>query len=442
MFAKAQVNGHDVGRFVIDTGCASICVDRGIVEKLALSKMEHHVVELRGHVGKTTTDLVRTKTVAIGGVPFINDDATVMDTEWATALLGVEMNGVVGTPILGTMPFTIDPQALTLTFYLRESFRPPAGSQVVDLTFSKDNRPYIPIIVNGQPIVIALDTGDDGALELSGSFVRQNPGIGVMKPDAQWEYQTSIEKFERIRTRYDSIEVFGHVFRDVRGAVIQQMAGVDEEPGKKPGYAGVIGNVLLRNFRLTFDYENSKLYVEWRPWPTMKERLGRGLHPNQCDAGGTSVLCQTIADGDLDGVGALIAAGANPNARSRLGANPLGTAVMYGNAAIAEQLLDVGAETKDATWGDYLVEAAYTGNAGMCQLLMKHGSNVQTLSPQGRTALSWAAQYGRLEVVKMLLDHGADYGIKDSNGKTALHYAEGSGQKEIVDLLRACGARE
>lgn len=42
---------------------------------------------------------------------------------------------------------------------------------------------------------------------------------------------------------------------------------------------------------------------------------------------------------------------------------------------------------------------------------------------RGRTALMYAAMFGRTKVIKFLLDKGADPSLKDVNGLTALSYA-------------------
>ena len=44
----------------------------------------------------------------------------------------------------------------------------------------------------------------------------------------------------------------------------------------------------------------------------------------------------------------------------------------------------------------------------------------------GRTALHYAADFGRLGIVRLLLEAGADPSIKDDSGKTALDCANGA----------------
>ena len=70
------------------------------------------------------------------------------------------------------------------------------------------------------------------------------------------------------------------------------------------------------------------------------------------------------------------------------------------------------------------------------QLLLEHGASVNAISPQGRTALHYAAQAGYLRVSKLLIDQGASLTLRDQQGQTALDLARAAGNTAIVELLR------
>lgn len=89
---------------------------------------------------------------------------------------------------------------------------------------------------------------------------------------------------------------------------------------------------------------------------------------------------------------ALIEAGANPSARSRIGATPLGRAAMF-----------LPAEVTD--------------------VLIKAGAPVGQPDGDGRTPLWYAACDGNLAVVKLLVGAGADPGVH-ADGKSALECAQ------------------
>ncbi|KAK3181463.1 hypothetical protein K4F52_007173 [Lecanicillium sp. MT-2017a] len=67
------------------------------------------------------------------------------------------------------------------------------------------------------------------------------------------------------------------------------------------------------------------------------------------------------------------------------------------------------------------------------------GADVNAQS-DGRTPLSWAAEYGHLAIAKVLLATGkADVDRKDDSGRTPLSYAAEKGHETIVELLLATG---
>ncbi|KAE8396934.1 ankyrin repeat-containing domain protein [Aspergillus pseudonomiae] len=62
----------------------------------------------------------------------------------------------------------------------------------------------------------------------------------------------------------------------------------------------------------------------------------------------------------------------------------------------------------------------------------------------GRTALSWAAEYGALDALKLLIDHGANINAEDKEWTTPLawvaHAGTGDTQK-VHDYLISNGAK-
>ena len=125
-----------------------------------------------------------------------------------------------------------------------------------------------------------------------------------------------------------------------------------------------------------------------------------------------SPLHLAALSGDADDVGALLAAGAAPNAGDVDGLTPLHYAAGDNHAAALVRLLDGGA---DVMLGD----------------------------KEGDLALHIAVQEGQWEVVASLLNRMPELvDARGAWGNTALHYAAGSGQdlSDIVELLLAKGA--
>jgi enterochelin esterase-like enzyme/outer membrane protein assembly factor BamB len=91
--------------------------------------------------------------------------------------------------------------------------------------------------------------------------------------------------------------------------------------------------------------------------------------------------------------------------------------------------------------GPDLLAAARKGDAAAVKALLAKGANVNAKNAYGATALSFAADWGHLEVVKVLLANKADVNVKDTFYKfTPLSWAVSRGHADIVKALVEAGA--
>jgi hypothetical protein len=124
----------------------------------------------------------------------------------------------------------------------------------------------------------------------------------------------------------------------------------------------------------------------------------------------TGALLNAARDGNYVQVLALLQAGADVNARSRInGYTPLIWASSRGHTETVHALLEEGAEI-NARLGD------------------------------GQTALMRASENGHVEIVKALLEAGADVNASTDRGITALRLAELREHDPIIALLKQAGA--
>ena len=84
--------------------------------------------------------------------------------------------------------------------------------------------------------------------------------------------------------------------------------------------------------------------------------------------------------------------------------------------------------------------AARTGKLGPVKALLARGADVNARERHGQTALMWAAAEGHAEVVEALLKAGADFRTPLPSGFTPLFFAVREGRTDVVRVLLKAGA--
>ena len=84
-----------------------------------------------------------------------------------------------------------------------------------------------------------------------------------------------------------------------------------------------------------------------------------------------------------------------------------------------------------------IVTAASGNNITDVRLFIAKRVNVNQADPQGRTALSFAAELGNAQMAKELLDAGASPDQRDKLGSLPLHWAANNGRVEVIKVLIA-----
>ncbi|XP_058455291.1 uncharacterized protein LOC131432792 [Malaya genurostris] len=69
------------------------------------------------------------------------------------------------------------------------------------------------------------------------------------------------------------------------------------------------------------------------------------------------------------------------------------------------------------------------------KFLVRNGAEIDAVDKDGKTALHFVAQKGKLELAKWLIEHGAQANATDNRGNTVLHEAASSGQLDLITWL-------
>lgn len=88
--------------------------------------------------------------------------------------------------------------------------------------------------------------------------------------------------------------------------------------------------------------------------------------------------------------------------------------------------------------------AAERGRVDVVELFLNSGAELERVDKDGRSPLSWAAEGGSLAVVKLMIERGANVNLKDNKGAGPLKWAywRGKGNDCIAlqKLLQKHGA--
>ena len=165
-----------------------------------------------------------------------------------------------------------------------------------------------------------------------------------------------------------------------------------------------------------------------------------GLHA----AGPDTRLVDAAKQGDLKAVETLLSEKADVNAAAADGTTALHWAAFGDDAAMVNALIKAGANLHAGTRvGGItpLLLAAGNGNAHVVEALLSAGDDANSVTADGTTALMAAAASGSVDAVKSLLDHGAAPSATDpQRGQTALMFAAGENRADVIKLLIAHGA--
>src|SRR5262249_1046575 len=199
--------------------------------------------------------------------------------------------------------------------------------------------------------------------------------------------------------------------------------------------------------------------------------LAAGANANTAIESGETPLMSAARTGNADAVKALLAKGADPNAREHSrGQTALMWAVAEAHPAVVQQLVEAGPSLKTRSdvypmtvnfggagnnsltsnnppdprvvdHGGYsaLLFAARDGDAASAEILLKAGADPNDTPPAGTSALVVAAHSRNEKVARALLEHGANPNAIDA-GYTALHMAVVTDNLTLVKELLAHGA--
>ena len=154
-------------------------------------------------------------------------------------------------------------------------------------------------------------------------------------------------------------------------------------------------------------------------------------------------LLKAAQKADSTEVRALLAAGADANARAADGTTPMIFAAHFGDLASVQALLAANGDpnlTNRYGVGP-MHEAAQRADTGLLRILLDAGASVDPALPEGETPLMLASRTSGVDAVRLLIEHGAKVNVVEQwQGQTPLMYAAAHDRGEVATALIEAGA--
>lgn len=254
----AFINGSKKVIFILDSGASANILNTGVVDKLNLEISG--TIPSIGIGGFEDVSLVIPDSINIGSLTLYNQIAGKLDLSMLSKAFNLdeELGGLLGYDFISRFPILIDYDNQLLTVYKPDNFNPPERG--IEIPFHLVMQiPTITAEINAIPGEFIVDLGNAVGLVLHHDFVKQN------------DIENSLDDVKKNESKIGGIggdlggkNGFAATFK--MGDVVINSLRVflpDSSMGLSGSkdLAGNIGNRILDNFLVLFDYQNSRLIL-------------------------------------------------------------------------------------------------------------------------------------------------------------------------------------
>jgi ankyrin repeat protein len=167
--------------------------------------------------------------------------------------------------------------------------------------------------------------------------------------------------------------------------------------------------------------------------------IAKGADVNAKNKFGMAPLSLAAMEGSSSLVKLLIAKGADVNVREQNGETPLFHFVEFYSADFTAMMISMGADVnaKEDEYGT--TPMFHVGNKAVIELLIAKGADVNARDKSGETPLFSVVRNKEADVAATLISKGADVNARDKGGETPLFNAVRSNKTDVVAMLIADG---
>lgn len=253
---SVRLNQGPAFRMIVDTG-AQLCVvepRRALDAKALVYASEETPIRVTGIGGEEKAWLARFEHAHIGPLK-LNGLVAVLRREntqlqWAGLPMGQYEVNLIGSPVIeGFRYVTFDYAAARFVFSPATSYLPARSAQRIPLTV-RDNLFYVPLRIGRRSIPALLDTGAKDQIFLNEKLLR-SWGLEDAAKGAATYRAVGLGGINQGRTFKVPLAFIGDT--PVRDVAVDTSSGA---------WQARIGTDLLKNWRVTFDFERRALWLE------------------------------------------------------------------------------------------------------------------------------------------------------------------------------------
>ena len=249
-YARVKIGTHEYN-FLVDTGAQGVVLDTRVAQQLGLTPQGH--LEVAGTARTGGMGIAKLDALQIGGVTLPVRSVSVLDLSGSTGHYNAD--GVLGYPFFASAEVTFDPVAQTMTFAKPGALHPQGEPVPVDV-----DRQLVEIQgkVNGADGRFLLDTGNSTELLLFSPFMHSHPYlVGFQERRFANDYGIG-GTTATIAAVVDELDVAGYRLFNRYTNLMQSDRGAFADRFD----AGNIGMGVLKNFVVTYDLANARVYIQ------------------------------------------------------------------------------------------------------------------------------------------------------------------------------------
>ncbi|MCH2205965.1 MAG: ankyrin repeat domain-containing protein [Lentisphaerales bacterium] len=434
-----KINGQEVGVFLIDTGSNVSIIDANLLQEMNITESFQGLSEV--------TDIRkfrfhRLKDIQIGNFKVKNHFIYAGKVSANYPKFKQPVIGVIGGDILGKVPFTLNLNNFTLTFYKREVFNPIGESskltvknKLLNLGFFSKANPQA-----GVPVIKAklnksitedflLDTAEaDEVILRSETAIRNKQLAGSYKlPNIIRKPGSSLLQFNAL---------INHI--EIPGLALANKSKFSYILFPREGYINQesqLGYKVFKNTIISFDYAQEKIWLTKFPQPQK--------YHDKTDFADLNALARAVQIGDSKTVENLIEKAEGLNFKGLKGETLMMLAVEGKNSYIMDLLikaLPMQINAYNHAGVTALMRAAAANQVLMVDSLISAKAHINRPDIDGMTALHYSIMGGSLVVMEKMIKADADINLPMKSGMRPLSLAAAEGNKQLFLSLLEAGA--